>query len=71
MNGCEVFKEIVCMLCQGADEMTRVREDTEYVLLYAYAVPGIEREHLQEGLAIAADTLVEFGGGQTESISVY
>ena len=64
-------KEIVCVLCQGADEKTRVREDTENVLFYAYAVPGIERVHLQEGLAIAADTLVEFGGGQTEFISVY
>ena len=64
-------KEIVCVLCQGADEKTRVREDTENVLFYAYAVPGIERVHLQEGLAIAADTLVEFGGGQTEFIDVY
>ena len=49
-------KEIVCVLCQGADEKTRVREDTTDVLFYAYAVPGIERAHLQEGLAIAADT---------------
>ena len=64
-------KEIVCVLCQGADEKTRVREDTENVLFYAYAVPGIERVHLQEGLAIAADTLVEFGGGQTEFIYLY
>src|SRR5210317_22017 len=57
-------KEIVCVLCQGADEKTRTREDTSSVLFYAYAVPGIERAHLQEGLAIAADTLVEFGGGE-------
>ena len=64
-------KEIVCVLCQGADEKTRVREDTENVLFYAYAVPGIERAHLQEGLALAADTLVEFGGGETEFIDVY
>ena len=64
-------KEIVCVLCQGADEKTRVREDTENVLFYAYAVPGIERAHLQEGLAIAADTLVKFGGGETEFIKVY
>ena len=64
-------KEIVCVLCQGADEKTRVTEDTEDVLFYAYAVPGIERPHLQEGLAIAADTLVEFGGGQTKFINVY
>ena len=46
-------KEIVCVLCQGADEKTRVKEDTENVLLYAYAVPGIERAHLQNGLTIA------------------
>ena len=64
-------KEIVCVLCQGADEKTRVREDTTDVLFYAYAVPGIERAHLQEGLAIAADTLVEFGGGGTKFIDVY
>jgi DNA/RNA-binding domain of Phe-tRNA-synthetase-like protein len=71
MNGCEVFKEIVCMLCQGADEKTRVGEDTENVLLYAYAVPGIERAHLQDGLTIAADTLLEFGRGEIEFIDVY
>ncbi len=59
------------MLCQGADEKTRVRENTENVLLYAYAVPGIERVHLQEGLAIAADTLEKFGGGETKFIDVY
>ncbi len=64
-------KEIVCVLCQGADEKTRVREDTENVLFYAYAVPGIERMHLQEGLAIAADTLVEFGGGEIDFVDVY
>jgi DNA/RNA-binding domain of Phe-tRNA-synthetase-like protein len=63
--------EIVCVLCQGADEKTRVSENTENVLLYAYAVPGIERKHLQQGLTIAAETLVEFGGGKAEFISVY
>ena len=71
MNGCEVFKEIVCVLCQGADEKTGVREDTENVLLYADAVPGIERAHLQDGLTIAADILVEFGRGEFEFIDVY
>jgi DNA/RNA-binding domain of Phe-tRNA-synthetase-like protein len=64
-------KEIVCVLCQGADEKTRVKEDTENVLLYAIAVPGIERAHLQDGLTIAADILVEFGRGEIEFIDVY
>ena len=63
--------EIVCVLCQGADEKTRVREVTTDVLFYAYAVPGIEKLYLKKGLTIAADTLVEFSGGEIEFIDVY
>jgi DNA/RNA-binding domain of Phe-tRNA-synthetase-like protein len=63
--------EIVCVLCQGADEKTRVREDTTQVLFYAYAVPGIERQHLTDGLTVAAETMAEFGGGKIEGIEVY
>ena len=64
-------KEIVCVLCQGADEKTRVGEDTENVLFYAYAVPGIDRLYLKEGLTIAADAMVEFGGGNIEYLEIY
>jgi DNA/RNA-binding domain of Phe-tRNA-synthetase-like protein len=64
-------KEIVCVLCQGADEKTRVTDDSENVLFYAYAVPGIDRAPLKEGLTIAADTLAEFGGGKIEFIDIY
>ena len=64
-------KDIVCVLCQGADEKTRVRESTQNVLFYCYAVPGIEGKHLKEGLAIAADTMAEFGGGAIEGIKVF
>ena len=64
-------KEIVCVLCQGADQKTRVREDTRNVLFYAYAVPGIESQYLEDGLAVAADTLVQFGGGKLEMLEVY
>ena len=63
--------DIVCVLCQGADEKTRVREETVDVLFYAYAVPAIAGQYLKEGLTIAADTLVEFGGGKIEFIDVY
>jgi len=41
------------------------------VLLYAYAVSGIDRSHLKEGLTIAADAMVEFGGGNIEYIETY
>jgi len=64
-------KDIVCVLCQGADERTRVRQDTENVLFYAYAVPGIDRSYLKEGLTIAADATVEFGGGKIEYLEIY
>jgi DNA/RNA-binding domain of Phe-tRNA-synthetase-like protein len=64
-------KEIVCVLCQGADEKTRVGAQTEDVLFYAYAVPGIGGQHLEDGLTIAAETLVEFGGGKIDFIDVY
>ena len=40
-------KEIVCVLCQGADEKTRVTDDTRNVLFYAYAVPEIAGNHLR------------------------
>ena len=46
-------KEIVGLLCQGAEE----KHGRERIpkMCYADAVPGIEREHLQDGLSIAAD----------------
>lgn len=64
-------KDIVCVLCQGADEKTRVKESTTSVLFYAYAVPGIDREHLDYGLSLAAETLVQFGGGKLEGVNIY
>lgn len=64
-------KEIVCVLCQGADEKTRVNEGTENVVFYAYAVPGIKSIYLSEGLSIAADAMQEFGEGKSEGVEVY
>jgi DNA/RNA-binding domain of Phe-tRNA-synthetase-like protein len=64
-------KDIVCVLCQGADEKTRVKETTGNVLFYAYAVPGIDGAYLKKGLSIAAETVVAFGGGIVEGIEIY
>jgi DNA/RNA-binding domain of Phe-tRNA-synthetase-like protein len=64
-------KEIVCVLCQGPDEKTRVREDTRHVLFYSYGVPGIESQYLKEGLTVAAETIEEFGNGKIESIEIH
>jgi len=64
-------KDIVCVLCQGADEKTRVKEETKNVFFYAYAVPGIDSVHLKDGLTVAAETMAEFGVGKIEGIEVY
>ena len=64
-------KEIVCVLCQGADEKTRVSKDTANVLFYAYAVPGIDSGFLKDGLTVAAETMAEFGGGKIDGLEVF
>jgi len=64
-------KEIVCVLCQGADEKTRVMELTQNVLFYAYGIPGVEGRYLKEGLTVAAESMMEFGGGTVEGIEIY
>ncbi len=63
-------REIVCILCQGPDEKTRVTQDTRNVLYYAYAVPGIDAQYLEEGLTIGAEIMSEFGGGAVETITL-
>ena len=64
-------KDIICILCQGADEKTRVQENTRNVLFYSYAVPGIDGAYLKEGLSIAAETMALFGGGTLQGLEVF
>ncbi len=64
-------KDIVCVLCQGADEKTKVRDTTSNVLFYSYAVPGIDAACLKEGLTIAAETMAQFGGGRITGLEVF
>jgi len=63
-------KDIICVLCQGADEKTKVRDDTRNVLFYSYAVPGIDGIYLKEGLDVAAQTMAQFGGGNIKGLEV-
>ncbi len=63
--------EIVCVLCQGADEKTRVAADTKNVLFYAYGVPGVGPEHIENGLNVAEDAVVNFGGGTSRGVLVF
>jgi DNA/RNA-binding domain of Phe-tRNA-synthetase-like protein len=63
--------DIVCVLCQGADEKTRVKGETTNVFFYAYAVPGIDSVHLKDGLTVAAETMAQFGGGRIEGMKIF
>jgi DNA/RNA-binding domain of Phe-tRNA-synthetase-like protein len=63
-------KDIICVLCQGADEKTKVKDDTHDVLFYSYAVPGIDGIHLKEGLTVAAETMAQFGRGTIKGLEV-
>ncbi|RJR35863.1 MAG: hypothetical protein C4576_24600 [Desulfobacteraceae bacterium] len=64
-------RDIVCILCQGADEKTRIKESTRDVLFYAYAVPGIDSGFLREGLSLAAEAVSLFGGGTAEGPEIF
>ena len=64
-------KDIICVLCQGADEKTKVNDDTRNVLFYSYAVPGIDAIYLREGLTIAAQTMAQFAGGDIKDVKVF
>ena len=64
-------KEIVCVLCQGADEKTRVSKTTSDVLFYAYGIPGVSAAVLKDGLTVAAETMAEFGNGTIREITLY
>jgi len=64
-------RDIICVLCQGADEKTRVGVGTCNVLFYSYAVPGIDGIYLKEGLTIAAETMLQFGGGSINGLEVF
>jgi len=64
-------KDIICVLCQGADEKTKVRDDSRNILFYTYAVPGINMIHLKEGLNVAAETMTQFGGGTMKGLEVF
>jgi DNA/RNA-binding domain of Phe-tRNA-synthetase-like protein len=64
-------QEIICVLCQGADEKTRVAAGTRQVLFYAYAVPGVAAGPIREGLTLAGEIMTRFGGGKIEGMQVW
>jgi DNA/RNA-binding domain of Phe-tRNA-synthetase-like protein len=56
-------KEIVCSLFQGPDSRTKVDPSSKNIVVYVFTAPGIEEEHVANGLQLALEILQKFGKG--------
>jgi len=56
-------KEIVCSLFQGPDFRTKVDTSSRNIVVYIYTAPGIQEEHVVNGLQLALEILQKFGNG--------
>ena len=56
-------KEIVCSLFQGPDSRTKVDPTSKNIVVYIFTAPGIEEEHVVNGLQLALEILQKFGNG--------
>ena len=54
---------IVCSLFQGPDFKTRVEPATKNIVVYVFTAPGVQEEHVSNGLQLALEILEEFGKG--------
>jgi DNA/RNA-binding domain of Phe-tRNA-synthetase-like protein len=57
-------KEIVCSLFQGPDSRTKIDETSKNIVVYVFTAPGIQGEHVTNGIQLALEILQQFGGGK-------
>jgi len=57
-------KESVCSLFQGPDARTKIDESSKNIVVYVFTAPGIQVEHVSNGLQLALEILQQFGGGK-------
>ena len=57
-------KEIVCSLFQGPDSRTKIDESSKNIVVYVFTAPGIQGEHVSNGIQLALEILQQFGGGK-------
>jgi len=55
---------IVCSLFQGPDFKTRVEPASRNIVVYIFTAPGIQEEHVSNGLQLALEILEKFGHGK-------
>jgi DNA/RNA-binding domain of Phe-tRNA-synthetase-like protein len=54
---------MVCSLFQGPDFKTRVESVSRNIVVYIFTAPGIQEEHVSNGLDLALEILEKFGNG--------
>ncbi len=55
---------LVCSLFQGPDFRTRVETSSKNIVVYVFTAPGIQEEHVSNGLQLALEILEKFGHGK-------
>jgi DNA/RNA-binding domain of Phe-tRNA-synthetase-like protein len=55
---------IVCSLFQGPDFKTRVEPASKNIVVYIFTAPGIQEEHVLNGLQLALELLEKLGHGK-------
>src|SRR4030043_1032938 len=55
---------LVCSLFQGPDFRTRVETSSKNIVVYVFTAPGIQEEHVSNGLQLALEILEKFGNGK-------
>ena len=55
---------MVCSLFQGPDFKTRVELASRNMVVYIFTAPGIQEEHVSDGLRLALELLEKFGYGK-------
>lgn len=55
---------MVCSLFQGPDYKTRVEPASRNIVVYIFTAPGIQEEHVSNGLQLALEILEKFGHGK-------
>ena len=55
---------IVCSLFQGPDFRTKVDASSKDIVVYVFTAPGVQDEHVLNGVQLALEILQKFGGGK-------
>ena len=55
---------IACSLFQGPDFKTRVEPASKNIVVYIFTAPGIQEDHVSNGLQLALEILGKFGHGK-------